>query len=127
MNDLNEPLELRINQVEDLGTTINDGEVIDESMKDIVKNRNVDNELRNGIDEYSSFCDFDRKIHIDYAYNLQFSGMIVIENMDAYRDEGMGDVTVGKPFCRKIYIKARQFDGMITIYNGNDSVTYQIT
>ena len=24
----------------------------------------------------------------------------VLENMDAYRDEGMGDVIVGKPFCR---------------------------
>ncbi|GKA84461.1 hypothetical protein Tco_0806056 [Tanacetum coccineum] len=54
----------------------------------------------------------------------QFSCMI--ENMDAYRDEGMGDVIVGKPFCREICVKARRFDGMITIYNGNDSVTYQM-
>ncbi|GJT38353.1 putative reverse transcriptase domain-containing protein [Tanacetum coccineum] len=34
LNDLTEPLELRINQVEDLGLTIEDGEVIDEPMKD---------------------------------------------------------------------------------------------
>ncbi|GKC20596.1 hypothetical protein Tco_1022746 [Tanacetum coccineum] len=50
----------------------------------------------------------------------------VLENMDAYRDEGMGDIIVEKPFCREICMKARQFDGMIAIYNGNDSVTYQM-
>nr|GEW63791.1 hypothetical protein [Tanacetum cinerariifolium] len=51
---------------------------------------------------------------------------LVVENMDAYRDEGMGDVIVGKPFCRKICVKMRQFGRMITIYNGIDSVTYQM-
>ncbi|GKE61980.1 hypothetical protein Tco_1512347, partial [Tanacetum coccineum] len=50
----------------------------------------------------------------------------VLEDMDAYRDEGMGDVIVGKPFLREVGIKARRFDGMITIYNGNDEVTYQM-
>ncbi|GJU39697.1 putative reverse transcriptase domain-containing protein [Tanacetum coccineum] len=50
----------------------------------------------------------------------------VLEDMDAYRDEGMGDVIVGEPFLREVRIKARRFDGMITIYNGNDEVTYQI-
>ncbi|GJZ10282.1 uncharacterized mitochondrial protein-like protein [Tanacetum coccineum] len=182
LNDLNEPLELRRNQVEDLGPTIEEGEVIYKLMEDIVKTRNDDNEISNGIDEYPSFCDFDRKIHIDSDYNLQFSCMIgfehvnaiffpilsinvmsksfynsimkdkvefkgkiivgafinvpifvgnyfvvtnfaVMENMDAYRDEGMGDVIVGKPFCREICVKARQFDEMITIYNDNDGVS----
>ncbi|GKA30391.1 hypothetical protein Tco_0716696 [Tanacetum coccineum] len=50
----------------------------------------------------------------------------VLEDMDAYRDEGLGDVIVGKPFLREVGIKARQFDGMITIYNGKDEVTYQM-
>ncbi|GJS42849.1 hypothetical protein Tco_0567892 [Tanacetum coccineum] len=50
----------------------------------------------------------------------------VLEDMDAYRDEGMGDVIIGKPFLREVGIKAMRFDGMITIYNGNDEVTYQI-
>ncbi|GKA13690.1 hypothetical protein Tco_0693336 [Tanacetum coccineum] len=50
----------------------------------------------------------------------------VLEDTDAYRDEGMGDVIVGEPFLREIGIKARRFDGMITIYNGNDEVTYQM-
>ncbi|GJV03884.1 hypothetical protein Tco_1337453 [Tanacetum coccineum] len=40
----------------------------------------------------------------------------VVEDMDAYRDDRMGDVIVGKPFCRKIRVKARWFDGMITIF-----------
>nr|GEZ00484.1 homeodomain-like protein [Tanacetum cinerariifolium] len=50
----------------------------------------------------------------------------VLEDMDAYRDEGMGNVIVSKPFLKEIRIKARRFDGMITIYNGNDEVTYQM-
>ncbi|GKE28576.1 hypothetical protein Tco_1443960 [Tanacetum coccineum] len=51
---------------------------------------------------------------------------VVLEDMDAYRDEGMGDVIVGEPFLREVGIKSRRFDGMITIYNGNDEVTYQM-
>ncbi|GJW35419.1 hypothetical protein Tco_0058339 [Tanacetum coccineum] len=51
---------------------------------------------------------------------------IIAKNIDAYRDEGLGDVIVEKPFCREIYVKAMQFDGMITIYNGNGGVTYQM-
>ncbi|GJV33336.1 lysophospholipid acyltransferase 1-like protein [Tanacetum coccineum] len=83
LNDLNEPLEFRRNQVEDLGPMIEEGEVIDEPMKAIVETRNNNEEIE-GIDEYPSFCDFNRKIHIDYAYNLQFLCMIGVENMDAY-------------------------------------------
>nr|GEW74032.1 hypothetical protein [Tanacetum cinerariifolium] len=96
LNDLNEPLELKRNQVEDLGPTTEEGEVIDEPMEDIVKTRNDDNEINNRIDEYPSFF---------------------VDNMDAYHDEGMGDVIVGKLFCREICVKARRFNGMITIYN----------
>ncbi|GJZ92443.1 hypothetical protein Tco_0664508 [Tanacetum coccineum] len=44
----------------------------------------------------------------------------VLEDMDAYRDEGMGDVIFGEPFLREVGIKTRRFDEMITIYNGND-------
>ncbi|GJS76136.1 hypothetical protein Tco_0726017 [Tanacetum coccineum] len=39
----------------------------------------------------------------------------VLGNMDAYRDE--------EQFLREIGIKARRFEGMITIYNGNDEVS----
>ncbi|GKB05311.1 hypothetical protein Tco_0833506 [Tanacetum coccineum] len=49
-----------------------------------------------------------------------------LEDMDAYRDEGMGDVIFGEPFLREVGINAKRFEGMITIYNGNDEVTYQM-
>ncbi|GKB21047.1 hypothetical protein Tco_0854970 [Tanacetum coccineum] len=157
---------------------IEEGEVIEEF-------RTRDKDLDTGIDDYPSYCDDDKKIHIDCAHNLKFSCMIgfefthvnffpllyvnvmskkfhnsimkdkmvykgdnvvgalmnvpifvgtfsvvtdfaVLEDMDAYRDEGMGDVIVGEPFLREVGIKARRFDGMITIYNGNDEVTYQM-
>ncbi|GKA44135.1 hypothetical protein Tco_0736859 [Tanacetum coccineum] len=50
----------------------------------------------------------------------------VLENMDAYRDERIGDVIIGEPFLRAVGIKLRRFEEMITIYNGNDEVTYQM-
>ncbi|GJY26780.1 putative reverse transcriptase domain-containing protein, partial [Tanacetum coccineum] len=43
----------------------------------------------------------------------------VLKDMDAYHDEGMGDVIFGEPFFREVGINARRFEGMITIYNGN--------
>ncbi|GJW22936.1 hypothetical protein Tco_0033558 [Tanacetum coccineum] len=97
------------------------GEVIKE-----VKSRN-DARMVSKIYRYPSDYDHDKKIRINYAYNLKFSCMIdfaVLEDMDAYRDEGMGDVIFGKPFLNdiRIGIKARQFYGMVTIYNGNNEV-----
>ncbi|GJT97674.1 hypothetical protein Tco_1093192 [Tanacetum coccineum] len=50
----------------------------------------------------------------------------VVEDMDPYLDEGMGDVIVGYPFCKASYVEARRFDGIIPLYDGNDSVTYQM-
>ncbi|GJW66305.1 hypothetical protein Tco_0120729 [Tanacetum coccineum] len=170
LNDLNEPLELRRDQGDDLMPTIKEGEVIKEF-------RTRDEDLDAGINDYPSYCDHDKKIHIDCAHNLKFSCMIgfefthvnffpllyinvmskrfynsmmkdkmvykgdnvvgalinmpifvgtfsvvtnfaVLEDMDAYRDEGMDDVIVGKLFLSEVGIKARRFEGMITIYNG---------
>ncbi|GJT73976.1 putative reverse transcriptase domain-containing protein [Tanacetum coccineum] len=145
LNDLNEPFELRRNQGDDLIPTIEEGEVIKEF-------RTRDDELNVGIDDYPSYCDYDKKIHIDCAHNLKFSCMIrfefmnnvvralmnvpiyvgtfsvvtdfrVLENIDAYRNEGMGDVIFGEPLLREFGIKTRRFKGMITIYNGNDEVS----
>ncbi|GKB11769.1 hypothetical protein Tco_0845692 [Tanacetum coccineum] len=103
LNDLNEPLELRRNQVDDLKPTIEEVEVVDKPMFDVVKTRN-DNNMVNRNNGYTSYCDFDRKIHIDF-----------VENMDAYRNEGMREVIVGEPFCKASFVEARRFDGMITI------------
>ncbi|GKC49476.1 putative reverse transcriptase domain-containing protein [Tanacetum coccineum] len=51
---------------------------------------------------------------------------VVLEDMDAYRDEGIGGVIFSEPFFREVEIKTRRFEGMITIYNSNDEVTYQM-
>nr|GFB44773.1 hypothetical protein [Tanacetum cinerariifolium] len=95
LNDLNVPLELRRDEVDDMIPTIKEGEVIHEPMIDIIKTRN-----NKGFEEYLSFYDFDRKIHIDCAYNLRFSCMIVVENMDGYQDQDMGDIIPGESFCK---------------------------
>ncbi|GKB56376.1 hypothetical protein Tco_0912562, partial [Tanacetum coccineum] len=184
LNDLNEPFKLRRNQVDDLEATIEEGEVVDKPMFDEVKTRN-DGNMISRINGYPSYCDFDRGIHIDCAYNLKFSckigfeyvhanfllilpinvmskkfynsiikdkiefkgrnklgnfvnahvfignfyvitNFIVIEDMDPYLDERMGDVIVGEPFCKALCVEARRFDGIITIRDGDDSVTYQM-
>ncbi|GJT92578.1 homeodomain-like protein [Tanacetum coccineum] len=178
LNDLNEPFELRRNQGDDLMPTIEEGEVIEEF-------RTRDEDLDTGIDDYPSYCDDDKKIHIDCAHNLKFSCMIgfefthvnfypllyvnvmskefhnsimkdkmvykgdnvvgalmnvpifvgtfsvmtdfaVLEDMDAYRDERMGDIIVGEPFLREAGIKTKCLKGIITLYNGDDEVTYQM-
>ncbi|GJS66041.1 putative reverse transcriptase domain-containing protein [Tanacetum coccineum] len=72
LNDLNEPFELRRNQGDDLMPTIEEGEVIKEF-------RTRDDELDIEIDDYPSYCDYVKKIHIDYAHNLKFSCMIRFE------------------------------------------------
>ncbi|GJR69342.1 hypothetical protein Tco_0015407 [Tanacetum coccineum] len=40
---------------------------------------------------------------------------LVLENMEDYRDKGMGDVIFGDPFLREVRVKARLFEGMITL------------
>nr|GEX55199.1 hypothetical protein [Tanacetum cinerariifolium] len=98
----------RNHEMVDLDPTIEEGEFTDEPMEDVVKTRH-DNEIIEGIDEYP--------IVIDFAFG---------ENMDAYRDRDTGDVIDGKQFCKNACVKAKWFDGLITIHNGNDSVTYQM-
>ncbi|GKB23004.1 hypothetical protein Tco_0862405 [Tanacetum coccineum] len=143
---------------DDLMPTIEEGELIEE-----FKTRDDEHDTR--IDDYHSYCNYDKKIHIDYAHNLKFSCMIgfefthanffpllyinvmskefhnsimkdkmvhkgnnvvgslmnmpifvgtfsvvkdftVLEDIDAYRDEGMGDVIFGEPFLSEVGIKA---------------------
>ncbi|GJY04461.1 hypothetical protein Tco_0370401 [Tanacetum coccineum] len=81
LNDLNEPLKLNNQEIKDLDPEIEEGEIIDEPMVDVVKIR--DDEILEKIDEYPSFCDYDRQIHINYAYNLEFSCMIRYEHVNA--------------------------------------------
>ncbi|GKE83771.1 hypothetical protein Tco_1557513, partial [Tanacetum coccineum] len=51
---------------------------------------------------------------------------VVVENMDGYRDQDMGDIILREPFCKASCVEARRFYGLITIYNGSDNVTYQM-
>ncbi|GJZ37391.1 hypothetical protein Tco_0583582 [Tanacetum coccineum] len=54
-----------------------------------------------------------------------FSGVIdfaVLEDMDAYRDEGMGDVIFGEPFLREVGIKARWFKWIFTMVSEEDKM-----
>nr|GFB15169.1 hypothetical protein [Tanacetum cinerariifolium] len=163
LSNLYEPLELRHDQVVDLGPTIKEGEVIDTPVKEMVKHRHDDDKITNRNRDYPSFSDLDRKIHVDDAYNLRFFCMIsyehvdanfipflsinmmskrfynsimkdklefkgksvvgafmnahifvgtfsvvtdfaVIEDMGHYRDKEMGDIKVGKEFCKEIRV-----------------------
>ncbi|GJY39544.1 putative reverse transcriptase domain-containing protein [Tanacetum coccineum] len=72
LNDLNEPFELRRNQGDVLMPTIEEDKVIEEF-------RTRDEDLDTGIDDYPSYYDDDKKIHIDCAHNLKFSCMIGFE------------------------------------------------
>nr|GEU68877.1 hypothetical protein [Tanacetum cinerariifolium] len=137
LNDLNEPLEHRRNQVEDLGPTIEDGEVIDKPMIKETKTRNDDEESFEHVNA-NNFLVLSINIMSKKFFNsimkdkILFEGknvvgafinvpifvgnfsiitdFTVLENMDAYHDEGMGDVIVRKPFCREICIKTKRFD-----------------
>nr|GEV78284.1 hypothetical protein [Tanacetum cinerariifolium] len=112
--------ELARDQVDDLVPTIKEGEVVKEfrSRNDArmdkikYKGNNVVGALMNipiFVETFSILTDF-----------------AVLEDMDAYRDEGMGDIIFGEPFLREVGINAKQFEGMITIYNGSEEVTYQM-
>ncbi|GKC41114.1 putative reverse transcriptase domain-containing protein [Tanacetum coccineum] len=57
---------------------------------------------------------------------LVMTDFAVLEDMDVYHDDGMGDVIFGEPFLREVGIKTKQFKGIITLYNGDDEVTYQM-
>ncbi|GJX93813.1 pyruvate dehydrogenase (acetyl-transferring) kinase, mitochondrial [Tanacetum coccineum] len=111
LNDLNVLLELRRDQVDDSMPTIEEGEEF-RTRNDARMGNNVVGALMNIPIFVGTFS-----ILIDFA---------VLEDMDDYRDEGMSDVIFGEPFLREVSINAKRFEGMITIHNGNEEVTYQM-
>ncbi|GKA61009.1 putative reverse transcriptase domain-containing protein [Tanacetum coccineum] len=129
LNDLNEPFELRRNQGDDLISTIEEGKVIEEF-------RTKNDELNTGINDYPSYCDDDMKINIDCAHNLKFSCMIRFEfthanffpllYVNVMSKEFQNSIMKDKMVYNEVGIKAKRFEGMITLYNGNDEVTYQM-
>ncbi|GKC58957.1 putative reverse transcriptase domain-containing protein [Tanacetum coccineum] len=136
LNDLNVPLELRRDQVDDLMPTIEEGKVIEEFRA------RIDARMVSKKFGYPSDYDHDKKDKLEYKGNNVVGALMnipifvgtfsvltnfaVLEDMDAYRDEGMGDVIFGEPFLREVGINARRFEGMITIYKGNEEVTCQM-
>ncbi|GJS23673.1 hypothetical protein Tco_0452305 [Tanacetum coccineum] len=50
----------------------------------------------------------------------------VVEDMDPYLDEGMGEVVVGEPLCKVLCVETRRFNGIIIIHDNDESVTYQM-
>ncbi|GJU20780.1 hypothetical protein Tco_1154122 [Tanacetum coccineum] len=133
LNNLNEPFELRRNQADDLDPTIEEGEIDDEPMAGVDKPR-FNDEIIDGLDKYPNKLEFKGKNIVGTFINVpifvgNFSVMTncaVIKDTDNYKDDGMGDVIVGKPFCREVRVKTKRFEGMITISNGNDNMTYQM-
>ncbi|GKD80259.1 hypothetical protein Tco_1342880 [Tanacetum coccineum] len=111
-------IELRRDQVDDLMLIVKEGEVFEG-----VKAMN-DARMVSKVFGYHSDYDQSEKIRIDCAHNLKFSCMIVVEDMDLYIDEGMGEVVVGKPFYEVSCVETKRFDGIITIYENDESVTY---
>ncbi|GKD39858.1 hypothetical protein Tco_1260065 [Tanacetum coccineum] len=135
VNDLNVPLELRRDQVDDLMPTIKEGEVIGEPMINVIKTRNnesFDEKFYNSIIkekvEYNGknvVGDFmNVPICVGKFYVVTY--FAIVENMDGYRDQDIGDIILVEPFCKASCVEAIRFDGLITIYNGNDNVTYQM-
>nr|GEU36702.1 ankyrin repeat-containing domain, PGG domain, Gag-polypeptide of LTR copia-type [Tanacetum cinerariifolium] len=119
LNNLNVPLEPNRDQVDDLMPTIKEDEVVEEfrAMNDA---RMVSKFFR-----YSSDCDQNKKIRIDCAYNLKFSCMIdfaVLEDMDAYRDERMGDAH-GKVPLKERLISSFIFTGCRLVAIEDDSTS----
>ncbi|GKA08618.1 hypothetical protein Tco_0687949 [Tanacetum coccineum] len=112
LNNLNVPIELRRDQVDDLMPTIEEGEFHNSIMKDKIeyKGNNVVGALMN----------------VPIFIGTFSTHFVVLEDMDDYHDEKMGNVIFGEPFLKEVGINARRFDGMITIYNGNDEAAYQM-
>ncbi|GJS23573.1 hypothetical protein Tco_0452205 [Tanacetum coccineum] len=110
LSDLNEPFELSRNQGDDLMLTIKEGKVIEE-----FKTR--DEDLDTGINDYLRAL---MNVPIFVGTFSIMTDFAVLEDMDAYRDEGMGDVIFGEPFLREVGIKTKRFKGRITINNGYD-------
>nr|GEU78357.1 homeodomain-like protein [Tanacetum cinerariifolium] len=133
LNDLNVPLELRRDQVDDLMPTIKEGEV--------VKEFRARNDART-LDIIVTATTIRRSDKMEYKGNNVVGALmnipifvitftiltdfVVLEDMDAYRNEGIGDVIFDEPFFREVGINAKWFEGMITIHNGNEEVTYQM-
>ncbi|GKC25167.1 hypothetical protein Tco_1027317 [Tanacetum coccineum] len=65
-------------------------------------------------------------VHVFIGNFYVITDFTVVEDMNPYLEEGMGDVIVGEPFCDVLCVETRRFNGIITIRDDDDSVTYQM-
>nr|GEW25875.1 hypothetical protein [Tanacetum cinerariifolium] len=106
------------NALADLGAS--EGEVIEEfRARNDARMDKLENKENNVVEALMN-------IHIFVGNFSILTDFAVLEDMDTYRDEGMGDVILGEPLLREVRINARRFERMITIYSGNEKVTYQM-
>ncbi|GJX50856.1 hypothetical protein Tco_0277701 [Tanacetum coccineum] len=110
LNDLNVPLELRRDQVDDLMPTIEKGELVDKHMIEELKTRD-DNKMVSKIFGYPNDYDKDEKIHIDCAYNLKFLCMIGLEFLYASFFSNLPINFISKKFCNSIMKDKIEFRG----------------
>ncbi|GKB75290.1 hypothetical protein Tco_0942185, partial [Tanacetum coccineum] len=88
LNDLNEPFRLSRNQGDDLMPTIKEGKVIEEF-------RTRDEDLDTRINDHPRAL---MNVPIFVRTFSVMTDFAVLEDIDAYRDEGMDDIIVGEPF-----------------------------
>nr|GEZ83495.1 hypothetical protein [Tanacetum cinerariifolium] len=123
LNDMNVPLELRRNQVVDLGPTIEEDKVFNEPVIETVKPRKFYNLIMKDKIEFKGRNELENFINAPVFIGSFYiiTNFTVVEYVDLYLDKGMGDVIVGEPFCKASSVEARRFDGIITISDGDDS------
>ncbi|GJX89872.1 hypothetical protein Tco_0343198 [Tanacetum coccineum] len=92
---------------------------IEKEFYNSIMREKVEHEGKNVVEAFMNVPIFVKKISV-------VTHFVVVENMDGYQDQDMGDITLGEPFCKASCVEARRFDGLITIHNGCDNVTYQM-
>nr|GEU35042.1 zinc finger, CCHC-type [Tanacetum cinerariifolium] len=133
LNDLNVPLELWRNQVDDLMPTIKEGfefvptnffpnlpiNVMSKTFYNSIMKDKIEFRGRNELGNFANVPVFIGNFYVITDFTF-------LEDMDPYLDKGIGKVVVGEPFCEVSCVETRRFDEIITIYDEEDSVTYQM-
>nr|GEY75744.1 hypothetical protein [Tanacetum cinerariifolium] len=115
LNYLNVPLELRRNQVEYLIPPLRK---VKEFYNSIMRDK-VEYKGNNVVGAFMNVPIFVKNFPV-------VTHFVVVENMNGYRDQDMGDIILGELFYKASCVKAKRFDGLITIRNDSDNVTYQM-
>ncbi|GKE25641.1 hypothetical protein Tco_1441025 [Tanacetum coccineum] len=119
LNDLNVPLEFRRDQDVDLIPTIGEEDPSRLEFYNSIIRDKVELKGKNVVGAFMNVPIFVRIFSV-------VTHFVVVETMDGYRDQDMGHIILGEPFCKASCVEAKRFDGLITIHNGSDNVTYQM-